>query len=127
MPEGPRDIALTREYGHIPNAQVVKIENINITAINDTTIYTTPSGKLFVVYQLYLINRIGATTAFTALSGANTIGTYEMLTNTTQDLWNSGLPVLIGRAGGEDFIINVSAPNPPALMGHAAMGYVDAP
>lgn len=124
-----RNVAVMRMLGHIQSAQVVQTANVDISVVGDNTIYTTPGSKRFVVYQLYLQNQNAALTAFTIKSGANVIGTHRLeivaTLNSILILWNSGLPVLVGRADGEDLIINVSAPNPPTLTGYASIGFID--
>lgn len=73
-------------------------------------------GKMFVVFQLYLHSSAACTV--TVKSGATEIGRLVYSAAGLQDVKNAGAPVYRARAGGDDFILGVSAAT--TLSGHVA-------
>ena len=83
---------------------------VNISSSGDNTVHTVTSGTRFVVYQLWL--QAEATVEVTIKSGASTSisGQIEFATDAEKG-WGEGSvkPVFIGRAIGDNFIINLGA------------------
>lgn len=80
----------------------------NAAASGDLTVKAIAAGERFVVFHLFLQSE-GATDV--SVKSASTSLTGAVLTASGDEFeWkNSGFPVFVGTATGDDFILNVSA------------------
>lgn len=114
MPIGvDRGITEVRGLGDIDSAVAVQTVTINEAGAGTPTIYTPPSGRVFLVFQLFLQQPASVDVR----SGATNIGKVT----SPADIKNNALPIFVGRVAGEAFVLNTSA----ALNGFAVVGYRD--
>lgn len=96
---------------------------VNISSSGDNTVHTVTSGTRFVIYHLWL--QAEAAVEVTLLSGATAISGQIEFAVDAEKQWqgHGGMPVFVGRAIGNNFIINLGGAvqvNGFALVGESA-------
>lgn len=113
-------ISTVKQLGDFGQAVVFQTIDINIAAAGTYTLYTPPVNAVFLVYAIAIQGDV----VLLFKSGATILGRIthtesgsELASGMLQH--NGGLPIIVGRAAGEAFAIEVSA----ACTGFLNVGY----
>ena len=117
-------------FGDLGFAAVIKTVPIILPdSQSGVTVYSPSVSKIFVVYKIHLVNGFAPVTAVEVglkfRSASTAIGWYDVAKATTVNgrliLHHlEGLPVFVGRAIGEDFVIDTDGKD--EVRGWAQMG-----
>ena len=102
-----RELQYVSGVGDIDQAKVEQTVLID-HASGTHTLFTPTAQQVFIAYQVWIKNLGGATATVVLRSGSTDLAKFDLAAGAIVNALNFGVPVLVGRAGGEALVLNTN-------------------